>query len=302
MNPTDTADRRLAVLFADVVGSTALYEQLGDARAFAAIDRCLAWVGALATAHGGRLIKTIGDAVLVVFERVDQAAEAAAVVQARGAEPKPAGEPHIVLRIGFHFGAAIERDQDVVGDSVNVAARMVALANGGQVLLSEPAAMELSPWLRGRLRELDVLALKGKEKGVRVFELLWQESSDDLTTVGNRPLPRTASRLELRHGAREIGIDAATSVVTLGRDPGNDVVLVDRLASRLHGRIERRRDKFVLVDQSSNGTFVTIDGEPEIQLRREEMILRGRGRISFGHSISVDSAETVSFAWIEGEP
>ena len=75
----------------------------------------------------------------------------------------------------------------------------------------------------------------------------------------------------------------------------------DRLASRQHARIERRRDKFVLVDQSSNGTFVTVDGEPEIQLRREEMILRGRGRISFGHGHDPALGETLAFACIDAD-
>jgi predicted component of type VI protein secretion system len=89
--------------------------------------------------------------------------------------------------------------------------------------------------------------------------------------------------------------------VAIGRDAQNDVVVADRLASRTHARIERRRDKFVLVDQSSNGTFVTIEGEPEVQLRREELMLRGRGRISFGHSYAADPAETVAFVFVAGD-
>ena len=110
-----------------------------------------------------------------------------------------------------------------------------------------------------------------------------------------------ASRLELKHGARELHLDERTSTLTFGRDPQNDLVIADKMASRLHGKIERRRDKFVLVDQSSNGTYVTLDGEREIQLRREEMLLRGRGRISCGHPYAADPVETLAFVWIEGE-
>jgi pSer/pThr/pTyr-binding forkhead associated (FHA) protein len=87
---------------------------------------------------------------------------------------------------------------------------------------------------------------------------------------------------------REIVLGEANPVVRLGRDPENDVVIADRMASRLHARIERRRDKFVLVDQSSNGTYVTVEGEPEIHVRREEIILHGRGQISFGHAHAGD--------------
>ena len=87
--------------------------------------------------------------------------------------------------------------------------------------------------------------------------------------------------------------------MTLGRDQQNDVVIADKMASRLHARIERRRDKFVLVDQSSNGTYVKIDDEPEMQLRREEMILRGRGRVSFGHAHSSEGEEVLTFSCVD---
>jgi len=83
--------------------------------------------------------------------------------------------------------------------------------------------------------------------------------------------------------------------ITLGRDAQNDVVIMDRKASRLHARIERRRDKFVIVDVSSNGTYCTMDGESEILLRREELILRGSGRLSFGHPGADNKGEGVEY-------
>ena len=100
-------------------------------------------------------------------------------------------------------------------------------------------------------------------------------------------------------GSREIELGEVRSSLTLGRDQQNDVVIADKMASRMHARIERRRDKFVLVDQSSNGTFVKIDGEPEIQLRREEMILRRRGRVSFGHAHADDLDEVLTFSCLD---
>jgi hypothetical protein len=88
----------------------------------------------------------------------------------------------------------------------------------------------------------------------------------------------------------------ATVALTFGRDAANDVVIGDRKASRVHARIERRRDKYVLVDHSTNGTFCTLDGEGEVELHREELLLRGRGRIVFGHPWLEDPAcEAVLF-------
>jgi adenylate cyclase len=285
----------LAVLFADISGSTRLYETVGDANALATIGRCLALVRLACEGYGGRVIKTIGDEVMAVFPTADQATEAAAEMQARISELPPVGRSRLAIRVGFHFGPAIEVDGDVFGDSVNVAARMAGLAKGEQVILSAQTAAMLAPVLRARVREIDSLTVKGKLSDIGIFELLWQPSDTDLTALATRPVTPPA-RIRLRHGVREIVLGEANPVVRLGRDPQNDVVIADRMASRLHARIERRRDKFVLVDQSSNGTYVTIEGEPEIHVRREEIILHGRGQICFGHAHAGDSGEVLAFS------
>ena len=296
MSRNETA---LAVLFADVAGSTRLYEKLGNAQALMTIARCLDVVRSVCEGHGGRVIKTIGDEAMTAFPGVDDTAEAAAEIQAKLCELPPVDGARVAMRIGFHFGPAIENDGDVFGDSVNVAARMVALAKGGQVITSAETVSVLAPWLRARFRELDSLTVKGKAQDIRIFELMWQESAEELTALSTRPTLGPA-RIWLRLGEREIELGEAQPALTLGRDPQSDVVIVDKMASRLHARIERRRDKFVLIDQSSNGTYVTVDGEKEILLRREEVILRGRGQITFGHGNNADPVDVLKFSCTEG--
>jgi class 3 adenylate cyclase len=289
-----TAATEFAVLFADVSGSTRLYEKLGDERALATVGQCLARVREACEGHTGRVVKTIGDEIMAVFPHADDAAQAAAAMQARITSEPLQGGQRIAIRVGFHYGPAIEADNDVFGDSVNVAARLTGVANASQVITSLATAAMLSPWLRARTRELTTLTVKGKLHDMSVCELLWQESSDDVTTLSTRFVVPPA-RLFVRHGARDVVLDQSKGTLTLGRDAQNDVVIADRMASRLHAHIERRRDRFVLLDHSSNGTFVTLDGEPEIPLRREEFVLRGRGRISFGHAHATDPRETVDF-------
>ena len=288
----------MAVLFADVSGSTKLYEVLGDALALATIGRCVTLMSTVCVGHGGRVVKTIGDEVMAVFPAADKAAQAAAEMQARIREHPPVGGSRLGIRIGFHVGQAIEAEGDVFGDSVNVAARMAALAKREQIILSAHAADALAPSLRARLRAVDTLSVKGKTQDIGIYELIWQESDEDLTAVATRreALP---ARIVLRHGTQEIVLDETATTITLGRDAQNDIVIADRKASRLHGRVERRRDKFVIVDQSSNGTFVTIDGEPEIMLRREELMLRGRGHVTFGHAYLDDPTEFLGFSCVD---
>jgi len=293
------ANTAFAVLFADVSGSTRLYEKLGNAEALIAVGQCLDLVRAACEGRSGRVVKTIGDEAMTVFRSVDDAVEAAAEVQAKLAELAPVGGVRLGMRMGFQFGPAIEADGDFYGDSVNVAARMVGLAKAGQVITSSETVEALSPWLRSRFRELDSLTVKGKAEDIRICELLWQESADELTALSTRPKSQPA-KMWLRLGERQIELTESQDALTLGRDLQCDVVIADRMASRMHARIERRRDKFVLIDQSSNGTYVTVEGEKEILVRREELVLRGRGNISFGHAAQPGATEVLTYSCIAG--
>ena len=102
-------------------------------------------------------------------------------------------------------------------------------------------------------------------------------------------------QISLVYAGTSMELAQSNGAVMVGRDPGCQMVVPDRMASRQHARIERRRDKFILIDQSTNGTFVELDGEAEMVLRREEVMLRGKGRIALGHSISGLPEETIYF-------
>jgi class 3 adenylate cyclase len=288
------ATRHAAVLFADVAGSTRLYETVGDAAAQLMIGRCLDVMGAVCREHDGRVVKTIGDEVMALFPGAGNAGYAAIEVHKRVASLNQNGSPTLAIHAGFHFGPVLEDHADAFGDTVNVAARLCSLAKRDQTLMAAQTVDQLPAPLRVRTRSQDVQAVRGKAADIELFELLWQDSTDELTTLAPRRSGRQA-RLTLRLGEREVAI-ADENVLTFGRDGNNDFVILDRKASRLHARIERRRDKYVLIDHSTNGTFCTVQGEAEVELRREELLLRGRGRIVFGHpSVEDPTADAVEF-------
>lgn len=289
------APLNLAVLFADISGSAKLYENLGDTEALATIDRVLAIVKQICVDGGGRVVKTIGDEVMAVFPTADDAAHAATEMQSRISVQRTSRGVLLAIHVGFHYGPAIEEASDVFGDSVTVASRLTSLAKGGQIFTSAETHAMLSPTLHTRTRDQDAHTIKGKQKDVGVRELIWQEAEEEMTMLSPRLVLRPA-HLKLTHGDRALELGEATSVLTLGRDAQSDVVIFDRKASRMHARIERRRDKFALIDHSSNGTYVTVEGEGEVVLRREEMILRGSGHISFGHAYEDDPVEFIGFS------
>ena len=208
----------------------------------------------------------------------------------------PIEKLRLAIRAGFHFGPAIEERGDFFGDAVNTAARMAGLAKGGQIITSGPTVDALSPLLREATRDLDAMAVKGKQDEIRIFEVIWQDS-DDMTTMAVRDPQPVAheSTLTLRYGANTLTLGTAQPSASLGRDAANDLVVADKMASRVHCKIECRRGKFFLADQSTNGTYVTIEGDAEILLKREQLMLRGRGSISLGHTARAPDAEIVSY-------
>ncbi|MEO8410675.1 MAG: adenylate/guanylate cyclase domain-containing protein [Propionivibrio sp.] len=285
-----------AVLFADVSGSTRLYEIAGDAIASAAIDKCLALLRQVTEAIGGRVVKTLGDEIMSVFASADAAAVAAMDMQNGVTRLPPAAGIKIGIRIGFNFGPVVERNQDVFGDAVNVAARLASMAQRDQIITSRETVQALSPVLRDSCRQLYSIQVKGKAQEVELCEVMWQQNKDATTLVMSMPRPRQprTSVLRLYHADREIVLDATRGSLTLGRDKSAELVIQDAQSSRMHCRIERRMDKFILADHSTNGTYVTVEGDKEIILLREEFTLRSHGWIAFGQA-RADTVEVVEF-------
>lgn len=285
----------MAVLFADIAGSTKLYDTLGDKQAKKMVDECIAAMRSIVEQYGGRVIKTIGDEVMCVLPDADSACLAATDMQLKIMALPAVSNVKRAIRAGFHAGPVIEDNNDVFGDTVNLAARMAGLAKATQIITTLATVEQLSPLLRSSTRRIAALSVKGKGDDVEVCEVIWQAGEELTMATPSILTPPRLVRLHLQYGASEIVLEQANAGMVLGRDASCQIVVADRMASRQHARIERRRDKFFLIDQSTNGTFVAFADEAEITLRREEVMLRGQGRIAFGRSVSESSEETVAF-------
>ncbi|MCC6535042.1 MAG: adenylate/guanylate cyclase domain-containing protein [Burkholderiales bacterium] len=286
-----------AVVFADITGSAALYEALGDARALSIITRALVVLEEQVYAHRGRVVKTIGEALMCLFADASSAGAAAIGLQQRMEHFVADASVALALKIGVRSGALIEEHGDVFGDAVNVAARLVKLANPGQILTDGPTAAAMRATLRRRAREIDRRRMKGKSNEIEIVELGWRRrSGEPFTTEQGLALERArTARMLLKLGEREIAFDSARASFTIGRDAANDLPIASTKASRQHARIEWRRDKFVLFDHSTNGTYVTLAGEPEVMVKHESFLLRGSGRLSIGEAATPRGRGIVEF-------
>ena len=291
----------LAVLFADVSDSMRLYEKLGDTAAFTQIKECLQSLTEATRQFEGWVIKTIGDGIMCAFPNADAAAAAACEMQMRIARwPAPQPKEKLSIRIGFHYGNVLRDGQDVFGDTVNIAARIAGIATASRITITGVTVSKLAPGLRSRVRKLTALPVKGKEHAIEVHELNWQEGGTETYMPGRASkLSQMADgRLHVEHLRKKYLV---RTVLTAGRDSTNDIVIEDSMVSRNHLRIEKRKDKFVLIDQSSNGTYVTITGRDEIALRREEFVLYGDGQIALGDGADRPAVATLRFSCEFGE-
>jgi adenylate cyclase len=282
------------VMFADVSGSTKLYETVGDAAAHSAIDLCVKLFAALTEQHGGRVVKTIGDEVMAIFPAAAQAGRAAVDIQLAVTEMAPVDKVRLGVRIGLHFGPVVERDGDVFGDTVNLAARLTEMASRGQIITSVETVDLLAPIQKMDCRSLYAIEVKGKEREVKICELLWTDTEDATQLVAQRATTDEGRQLRIVYHGKVVLVSAERRSVVLGRDATADLVVPERKASRTHCEIEQRQGKFVITDRSANGTYLTIDGDGEIVLRREEMMLRHHGVIALGQSRNT-ATELVEF-------
>jgi adenylate cyclase len=289
----------LAILFADISGSTRLYEILGDAAARTKVADCLDMLRSVVERYNGIVIKTIGDEIMCTFPTAEDAAAAACemheILEDDVTEQTAAGPISLAIRVGMHYGPAILEAGDVFGDAVNVAARMASMAKGGQIITTQNAIDEMSPLTRAGTRFIDRAPVKGKKETVDIFEVLWQQEDVTRMTTGVISAPLTdPARMRLTYGGDTVLLDNDITQVVMGRSKAADITVNESLASRHHVRIEHRRGKFFIIDQSTNGTYVHHEDD-EAFLRREEMPISGDGRISLGRSFSDDPQEVVHF-------
>ena len=290
---TEALERETTVVFADILGGADLIAKAGDAAAVAALAACIEQVKRAAEKAGGRVISRATDKLMVLLPTPDAAADAAAAMHT-AMDSFPQGDTRLALGIGFHHGPVIQKDNEVHGDTVNLAARLVEQAANGQIITTRETASHLSPLYRAWMRKLYSIDIKGRSGQVALCELVWR-ADDNATLFAKSKTTRVATTtLTISYRGKTLVRRRDRDAVTLGRDESCGIQIQDDQASRLHCTIERRQDKWFLIDHSTNGTYVTIDGAQEVLVQREEFTLSGRGRIALGQP-SVSTKEIVAF-------
>lgn len=290
---------KLAVLFADICGSTALYEKLGDDFARKIIAHCIDTMTSRSSAYQGKLVKTIGDEIMVTFPSAESAFHAACAMQLAVENDQPLDDITLHIRIGFNFGEVIQESGDVFGNTVNVAARVAAITRASQIMATQAVFTALPQDLQNKMRQILRAEFKGKQDYLEVYQVIC-EREDTLSTRFGMPAYRKPSdsneEMLLRYHGRSFTINSARRKAVLGRGETCDLVVQNDLASRLHSNIELRFGKFIITDQSTNGTYIRFGDGNVVHITREEISLKGNGYISLGQSFTEHPAEVVEFS------
>lgn len=290
---------QLAILFADISGSTTLYEALGNSHARKLVVRCIALMTDTLAAHRGTLIKTIGDEIMCTFPNAEAALRAACDMQEAVAIGKPGGETPMYIRIGFNYGEVLHEGNDVHGDVVNVAARITEVARARQILATHAAVDALPPPLQQRARHIRRASIKGRQAPLDLFQIGWLPEDADRNRIGN-PADRKPEGLEeqlvLHYRGQECTVGDHSTTATLGSGAACSIVVHDDCTSALHATVVFQLGKFYISDRSANGTYVRFNGGDTVHIVGDETLLRGSGAILLGRPFSEDLAQRIEFS------
>ena len=282
-----------AVLFADIVGSTRLYETRGDQAAKVLITGLQDRIADTVALTGSIVQEIIGDEVMVRCDDVDAAVSSACAIQETAAAFSVEAGVELPVRIGLNHGSTIVEGERMFGDMVNVAARVAAMAKGGQIMLTEAVVERMTGDLKDAVRRFDVVRVKGKDEPVVVYDLPWGEIK--FTTIVPLANAHDERILTLTYQDQKFRLDTATRNFSIGRDPACELVVNWRSVSRRHAVIEFNRDRFVLQDVSTNGTHVQLQTGQSLFLRRETLPMWGFGQIAFGAAMAEGVAHIVGY-------
>jgi adenylate cyclase len=280
-----TQKTSLCVLFADIVGSTGLYEALGDEEGRRIVLASVDLMKDVVERFGGTVIERVGDEVLASFPDAVSAGRGSCQLHRAFEAATDDLSTRVAVRVGFHYGPFLIENGRVFGDTIHVARRIASQAKAQQTLISRQTKERIPISDSIVTRFVDRIHLKGKAEAFELFEIIWDEGAATVESGDCRVGARDEGPMRvlvLECGEQTVELRGTRTTVTLGRDARADIVINHTNVSRSHARIEFRKGKFLFVDQSTNGSRVIEVGGKESFLRRDECILNCEGTIVLG--------------------
>ena len=293
----DHAQQTLAILFADIAGSTELYETVGDVEAHRRVAESLGFMAQAVESHGGKVLRTVGDSTLASFGSCDDALMAACAMQELHKQTP------LAVRAGFHFGPVIPDKGDVYGAAVNIAARVASFAKTEEITATEFCIDQLSGENRALATLLDNITVRGISKPVGIYRITWEADAGMHTRVA-QPAVNFAqfnehTTLVLSTQDATFRLNKESTILNVGRDERCSVSVNGDKVSRRHAQFDWSAGQIQISDTSTNGTYIHREGQVPLFVRRETVVLNGRGKIGLGCMPDEDPTHALQYSVID---
>ncbi len=288
--------KNITVMFTDIKGSTSYFETYGDVEGRAMVERHNAMLFPKVKQFGGRVIKTIGDAIMAVFDDPAQGVKAAIAMQKVLEEYNKAQDQkhrRILVRIGLNHGPAVVEEKDVFGDAVNVAARVESKCDAEQILISDSLYKEVRGDDEILVRFFGDVECKGKAEPVKIYRVVWS----DTQMVAEGEFKKAATRRTVdKRGkvvrGRVIELDASRDgnklkISVFERQRGEERTVSQYDVVKLDEKLVREQcDEVVnLLNRANTRGKVTKEILKQMQ---------GVGQILFDHLLSQEAKEKIA--------
>lgn len=287
-------------MFADVVGSTALYEELGDSDAKQRIAECLTVAKNLIEEHSGEVLIELGDEVMAVFDEAGDAAAAACQIHETISETFPVEDDGRALRmrIGVHVGPVAGHEDDLMEETAKIAHWATSHAKPEQTLATDAVIKALPRIYQAVSRYVDDETWSFISiEHMAVHEIVW-DVEGATTYAGEVPPPNSKKcrGIIFTCYGKSVVLDAERPVISIGRGSSNDLVVHHELASRQHLNAQFSRGRCTITDNSTNGTVIYLDDDSESHdLRRDSYTITGSGKLVLGRPAEVEEKDRVEF-------
>ena len=287
--------RNITILFTDIKGSTAYFEKYGDAAGLLMVSTCNDAISDIVREHGGKVIKTIGDAVMASFEDCVLAVRGAVKMQERiyaDAQLQPPDD-RVSIRIGLNYGPGIVKSDDVFGDVVNVASRVESVGVPEQIVISDTLYEQVAKTNEFKLNALGRFSLKGKGENRDLYEVQWTERIQPkraaahtivMTTSKSAAVPKHRLLRVLKDGTVGDKYSLKNDKLEVGRLRGDVQFPDDEKMAPLHARFSVEKDQLFVEDISGVSsvfigliaTYTMRDGDI---VRMGEQVFRFREKV-----------------------
>ena len=296
------------IVFVDLVGSTAIYQSLGNAKGAELVSGVTEWIGAACQSAGGHVVRYLGDGVLMAFRLGAPAVECAIEIQRRQ-DRHNLNLPEslqVQLKVGMARGHVIQAQTGWIGDAVNVATSLGERCVPDQILATGLAVDQISLRNFARFRNLGSMFMPGKTDPVDVFQIEWRsEASTDFQTVraelqsmdfdDSKPL----GGIRLECSGKQATFHRSELPIVLGRHENAHFPVSDLRVSRLHAKIYELDDMLVLEDTSRHGTSVRFaSGSTVLTLRNQECVLHDSCQIALGNAFNAASVPQLTLSFV----